>query len=638
MEFIHLHTHTKASPGHGALTPADLCVMAAEAGSAAVAITDHGNLFAVPEFCRKAEEYGIKPIVGCEFLLHHRVIGGGEEWQRLILLAASRRGYGNLVALVTAANAVSFQEMPAVSMPLLFDHHEGLIVLFGCRHGQFHALLSDAQFDHTLQRLREFSAVFGPNRFYLELQANGPPELFQANARLLELAEAVGAPVVATANVEDEDRYPEPGLESLFAPDSPAVVNTLRIADMCNRAPLAGARKRLRSVPSQRAMKELLAARRMVGEGLKKRLDSPPKPSLVASPMTPPTAGDYQDRLERELETYASLDLGHYLVNTAATVEWARSQGALFAPASGIRAGSLVHYALGVSSLDPLLWELPDAATCPNHREAALETVLFSSAVDVCAMRRFCATLPGFQEAFVARLRDAGFGQATLSQVRKVVPAGGHSRRDVAAMIRFVRESEHTEEMRHLYRTYRDLVEEWDGMAKGFTDQSLSLAYLSGPATKAIPTCKDAHSNTLAQYPLDELVRLGNPCIRWRRLEVLDSIRRVAQNLEGDGAGNIEDLPLDDPAVFRQFVEGDLSAFYRFGFESTRRQIKLLAPTTIEELAMLLALDELKTYGTGGPLEPWGSLTDTSQSNCPTLLRPLLEKTGGRLIYRSQLA
>ncbi len=273
-EFVHLHLHTEYSLLDGACRLDRLIDRAHELKFPALAITDHGVLYGAIDFYQAARAKGIKPIIGCEVyvapgsrLEKKAGSGGRDAYHHLLLLAADERGYGNLVRLATAAHLEGYYYKPRIDKELLAAHHDGLIALSGCLASEIPELILREQPDRARAAIDWFKQVFGPDRFYLELQNHQLPEQAKVNAQLLPWAREFGLRLVATNDVhyvkrehshahdclicigtqsqladEKRMRYAREQfylrsaeeMQALFREVPEAVRNTLEVAEQCN--------------------------------------------------------------------------------------------------------------------------------------------------------------------------------------------------------------------------------------------------------------------------------------------------------------------------------------------------------------------------------------------------------------------
>ena len=194
MGFVHLHVHTEYSLLDGACRIRDIMARVKEVGQEAVAITDHGNMYGVIDFYRAAKAAGVKPIIGCEVYVAPRTRFDKEhafdrEAYLLVLLCENETGYRNLSYMVSRGYLDGFYNRPRVDMELLREHHEGLIALSACLAGRIPQSIMQDDLQAAEQAAREYTEIFGPEHFYLELQDHGIPEQRTVNAQIRKLAE-----------------------------------------------------------------------------------------------------------------------------------------------------------------------------------------------------------------------------------------------------------------------------------------------------------------------------------------------------------------------------------------------------------------------------------------------------------------
>jgi DNA polymerase-3 subunit alpha len=203
-EFVHLHVHSEYSLLDGAIRIKDMLQAASDFGMPAVAMTDHGNMHGALEFYEKAKEAGIKPIIGCEVYVAPKSrkdrgdSNTGARNHHIVLLAENNTGYRNLLKLITIANFEGFYYRPRVDKELLSTHHEGLIALSSCLHGEIASHLLAASYTRAERAALEYLDIFGKDNFYLEMQANGMAEQEIVNRDLAHISEKTGIPLVAT--------------------------------------------------------------------------------------------------------------------------------------------------------------------------------------------------------------------------------------------------------------------------------------------------------------------------------------------------------------------------------------------------------------------------------------------------------
>ena len=271
VDFVHLHVHSEYSLLDGAGRIGDLVRRAQEAGMPAVALTDHGNMYGAVEFYKQAKKCGIKPVIGCEVYIAPRsrfdkAAVEGESYYHLVLLAETQAGYCQLVELVSRAYTEGFYYKPRIDKELLLAHHEGLIGLSACIAGEVPSLILKGDMAGAEAVAREYSEIFGPDNFFIEIQDHGIPEQQESNPKLIELARKLGIGLVATNDIHYIDRadadahdvllciqtgkcvedvgrmkFPSPEfylktgdeMSELFSAYPDALANTCRIAERC---------------------------------------------------------------------------------------------------------------------------------------------------------------------------------------------------------------------------------------------------------------------------------------------------------------------------------------------------------------------------------------------------------------------
>lgn len=382
MSFVHLHCHSEFSLLDGANRVDDLIARALELEQPALALTDHGNLHAAWEFQEKARKAGLRPIIGMEAYVapgdrrqKARPALGAKPYFHLVVLAADATGYRNLVKLTSLGYTEGFYSRPRIDRELLERYREGLIVSSACMAGEVASHLMADRFDQA-REVAEWYADRFPDRYYLEVQAHESEGQARLNERVFALAEATGLPVIATNDShflraedhdahdvllciglgkdrEDRDRmrydrglYFKSHLEVAEAfPGHPEVLaNTLRIADACD----VSLSKRV-SVPSfplpegTASENDLLV--RLATQGARSRYGE-------ALP------DGVRDRLDYELDVVTRTGYAGYFLIVADFIRAARERGIPVGPGRGSAAGSLVAYALGITDVDPLAYDL----------------------------------------------------------------------------------------------------------------------------------------------------------------------------------------------------------------------------------------------------------------------------------------
>ncbi|MBK7859491.1 MAG: DNA polymerase III subunit alpha [Archangiaceae bacterium] len=384
MSFTHLHLHTLYSLLDGAIRMKDLMKTVKEKGMSSVAVTDHGNMFGTIDFYKKAKEAGIKPIIGLEAYVAGPK-GRGDRTEKianhLILLAKNEEGYGNLRYLASTGYMDGFYYHPRIDKEVLKDHSKGLVGLTACLGGEVTSACFRGDMDHAKRAALEYNGIFEPGSFFLEIQSNGMPEQEKANDNLKQLSRDTGVPLVATADahyIKQEDarahellmciasgktladnkrmRHSTDKLyvtspqemQSYFSDVPEAVANTMRISEMCNvELKLGKSMLPTFKVPDGYSADTYLAEQATLG--LQKRFEE----------LSYPVDRDqYLQRLAMEIAVITKMGFPGYFLIVADFINWAKQHGIPVGPGRGSGAGSIVAYALRITDLDPIPYNL----------------------------------------------------------------------------------------------------------------------------------------------------------------------------------------------------------------------------------------------------------------------------------------
>jgi DNA polymerase-3 subunit alpha len=384
MSFTHLHLHTLYSLLDGAIRMKDLMKTVKEKGMSSVAVTDHGNMFGTIDFYKKAKEAGIKPIIGLEAYVAGSK-GRGDRTEKianhLILLAKNEEGYGNLRYLASTGYMDGFYYHPRIDKEVLKEHSKGLIGLTACLGGEVTSACFRGDMDHAKRAALEYNGIFEPGAFFLEIQSNGMPEQEKANANLKQLSRDTSIPLVATADAHyikrDDARAHEllmciasgktladnkrmrhstdklyvtspQEMRDYFKDVPEAVDNTMRISDLCNvELKLGKAMLPTFKVPEGHTPDSFLAE--YASQGLNRRFEE------LSYPID---RDQYLQRLGMEIAVIQKMGFAGYFLIVADFINWAKEHGIPVGPGRGSGAGSIVAYALRITDLDPIPYNL----------------------------------------------------------------------------------------------------------------------------------------------------------------------------------------------------------------------------------------------------------------------------------------
>ena len=391
--FVHLHLHTDYSLLDGACEIGELTAEAARRGMPAVAVTDHGNLFAAANFYHQATTHGVKPIIGCEMYVapdNHKNRGtDAERSNHLVLLCENEEGYRNLIKLVSTGYLDGFYYKPRVDHELLAKHSKGLIALSACLRGEVADALLSEKYDQARTNAYRLRDIFGKGNFFLEVQDQGLEMDTRVNRDLVRLSKETGIPLVATNDchyLTQADSHAQEVLMCIqtgktmsdaqrmkFATDQfyfktaeemaqvfrelpDAVTRTVAIAERCN-------------VKIQRVSNPFPEFKVPEGHTTDSYFEKVVREGFAVARAAARTAGerkrslrhplaDYESRLTAEIEMIKKMRFAGYFLIVWDFIHYARAQGVPVGPGRGSAAGSLVSYALRITDVDPLQYDL----------------------------------------------------------------------------------------------------------------------------------------------------------------------------------------------------------------------------------------------------------------------------------------
>ncbi len=380
-DFVHLHIHSEFSLLDGANRIKDLPVRAKELGMKAMAITDHGVMYGVIDFYKACKKEGIKPIIGCEVYVASRTRFDKEpqdkKYYHLILLAKNNKGYQNLSKLVSLGFTEGYYYKPRIDLEILEKYHEGIICLSGCLAGSVSQAILNGNIEEAENVAKWHKNVFGED-YYLEIQNNGVKEQVMVNQKIIQIARRLDIPIVATNDahylkredaynhevllciqtgkrITDEDRMrfetdelyvksPEE-MSEYFKNFPDAIENTVKIAEKCNVEFEFGHT----ILPNYDVPEEYATHydyfKKLCDDGIRKRYGENPSQEIL-------------DRAEYELKIISQMGYVDYYLIVWDYIDYAKSIGIPVGPGRGSGAGSILAYAIGITDIDPMKYNL----------------------------------------------------------------------------------------------------------------------------------------------------------------------------------------------------------------------------------------------------------------------------------------
>ena len=705
MSFVHLRTHTEYSVVDGTLRIDDAAAAARADGQPALAITDLANLFGAIKFYKACRGKGIKPIIGADIYLEPdpEISGSDKQASRLLLLVQNRQGYLNLCELLARGWVKNVQKAQAwIKWDWLHELGDGLIALSGADFGAVGlALLAGDAPRARLAALR-LSGLF-PGRYYLELQRAGLPT-HEAHVRAaVPLAAELGLPVVATHPIEfavpdDFDAHEarvcvaegealsnpkrikrfsreqyfktQAQMAELFVDLPSALTNSVQIAQRCNLT-LAMGKNYLPDFPTPLLTDGPDAGkptpmgdyfRQVSHEGLEDRLRMLfPDPAKREA-----QRARYVDRLDFEITTILKMGFPGYFLIVADFIIWAKTHGCPVGPGRGSGAGSLVAYAMKITDLDPLQYNLlferflnPERVSmpdfdidfCQGNRDRVIDYVKDKYGREAVSQIATFGTM-----AAKAALRDVGrvlgMGYGHVDSIAKLIPAPPGKTVTLALVpekpdpaIIYARmeapELEQREAAEEEVAELLSLAMRVEGIVRNIGTHAGGVLIAPGKITDFCPLYQQPGSDSaVSQYDKDDVEAIGLVKFDFLGLATLTILELAKDFIVARHPGrerfSFETIPLDDPKVYKLFSDGLTESVFQFESRGMQAMLKEARPSRLEDLIALNAMFR------PGPMENIPSFCarkngkETIEYPHP-LLAPVLSETYGIMVYQEQV-
>ncbi len=679
--FIHLHVHSEFSLVDGLVRLPGLVERSAALNMPAVGVTDQSNFFSVVKFYQAARSAGIKPIIGAELW-----IAAEEESEvrdRVLFLCRNQAGYRQLSALITR----SYLEGQSRGVPtvrydwLLPAFAGGLVVLSGGISGDVGSALIDGNLDRAKNLVRYWKGLFG-DAFYIELTRTGREAENRYNDEALALAEAHGVPVVATNDVRflyreefeahearvcihrgrslsdprrqrdyTDQQYLRSSdeMKELFADVPQAIENSFSIAQRCNLSIEIGAYHLPKfPVPTGKTVDDVLRDRTRAGLHERRR-------ELRAK-------GDefhlaYERRLEDELKVIIEMGFSGYFLIVGDFIRWAKDHRIPVGPGRGSGAGSLAAYALGITELDPIEYDLLferflnpervsmpdfDVDFCMDRRDEVIDYVAERYGRDKVAQIITYGTM-----AAKAVVRDVGrvlsFPYGFVDQLAKLIPFDPNMTLSRALEEEPMLKQRYDDE--DDVRAIIDLARMLEGLARNAGKHAGGVVIAPSALTDFMPLyCEQGGQTTVTQFDMGDVETVGLVKFDFLGLRTLTIIDWTIGNInskrvrEGEAPLEIESIPLDDAPTFNLIQDAKTTAVFQLESRGMKELIKRLQPDRFEDLIALVALFR------PGPLQS-GMVDDyvdrkhgrAAVKYLDPKLEPILRPTYGVILYQEQV-
>lgn len=684
-DFVHLHNHSHYSLQDAACTIDSLVNAAKQNDMNALALTDHGVMFGISEFYKKAKKASIKPIIGCEAYINFngsRFERGeknsgrrkSKHYNHLLLLAKNDTGYKNLMKLTTQGFTEGFYYKPRIDLELLKEKSEGLICTSACLAGPVASHLLNGDYGKAKENSILLYEIFGDD-FYLELQDHGQEEDKAVLEGVPKLSKELGIPMVCTNDIHyiEQDhaiahnillllsdktgnkdyrelRYStdqiyfktSEQMKDLFKDYKGAIENTLAIEEKIDvNLDFEKFHYPIFPIPKDSKAKDLDEYFEILAkEGLEKRFNKLNR--------------NIEDRFEYEIGIIKSMGYSGYFLITQDFINAAKSQGIPVGPGRGSAAGSLVAYALGITNVNPLEYDLlferflnPSRKSMPDididfaddQRGEVIDYVK-----DKYGEKSVCQIVTFNRLSSKAVLRDVArvlnIPIPTVNNITKWIPSkfGRVFSIDQALEevpeLKWVKDSKDPEI--HELLKYARILE---GMNRNISKHAAGVVITPGEVSDLVPMASaGANGDLVTQYNMKELDSAGILKMDFLGLRTLTIIRDAIDLVEKTRGIkiDIDKIPIDDPATYKLFSKGQTTGVFQFESAPMKEHLKNLKPTSIKDLSAMNALYR------PGPMEFIADFIDRKHGRKPIeylspLLEEILSETYGIIVYQEQV-
>jgi DNA polymerase-3 subunit alpha len=635
MTFAHLHVHTDYSLLDGFSNIKKLTQRVREMDMPAVAITDHGTMFGVIEFFKAAKENGVKPIIGLEAYMAARTMQDRDSKldrtsSHLLLLAENETGYRNLLKIASAAQLEGMYYYPRIDHNFLAAHSDGLIATSGCMAAEIPRAILDEKPEEAVRRINWYYDVFGPDRFFLELQQHDIPEILELNRRLVEMGARYSAKYIATndvhyiepgdfkyqdimlaiqtgAHLSDKDRMkmtdssyylrsPQE-MSRIFAEVPESLSNTLLIAERCN-VDLGFKGYHLPEFPVPEGYTVETYLRSLCDEGLGRRYGGRADSSEV------------RGRLDYELSIIQKMGFDAYFLIVWDLCRHARETG-IWYNARGSAAGSIVAYALDITLVDPLAHDLLFERFLNPGRNEMPDIDLDFRDDRRAEMLGYCAHQYGDDK--VAQIITFGTmgAKAALRDVARVMEIPLPEVDRVAKLVPFVSGRNTTmadalaiPDFKKIYDTEPhlheliDIAAKMEGTVRNAGTHAAGVVISDKPLTEYLPLHRPTSNSeetpikTVTQFEMGILSSLGMLKVDFLGLITLTVMAKACDLIEKRHGikFDLNNIPLDDPKAFALLGAGNTAGLFQVEGGGMTRYIVQMKPETVEHVIAMVAL------------------------------------------------
>ena len=675
MAFTHLHVHTEYSLLDGSSKISELLPRAKELGMDSLAITDHGVMYGVIDFYKKAKEVGVKPILGCEIYVapgsrfDREQSRGDDRYYHLVLLAENNQGYKNLMKIVTRGFTEGYYYKPRVDYEILERYHEGIIALSACLAGEIPNKILKEDYEGARAAARRMNELFGQGNFFLELQDHGLRQQTQVNSVIMRMSKELDIPLVVTNDVhyiKEEDAVPhdillciqtgklvtdqdrmryeggqfflksEEEMQKVFPYAKEALENTHKIAERCNVEIVFGEQKVPKfDVPEGYDAFSYL--KELCEKGLVKRYGDPPPEDL-------------KERLAYELDTIKNMGYVDYFLIVWDFIRFAKSQDIAVGPGRGSAAGSIVAYCLEITNIDPIRYQLiferflnPERVSMPDididfcyeRRQEVIDYVYEKYGKDkVVQIITFGTMAARMAVRDVGRVMNIPYAQ--VDKVAKMIP--------MELGITIEKALKHNPELRQAYeadevtKNLIDMSMRLEGLPRHTSIHAAGVVIGSEPLDEFVPLSRGADNVITTQFTMTTIEELGllkMDFLGLRTLTVIQDAVRMVEKKTGQPL-DINAIDYDDPEVYEMIGQAKTDGVFQLESAGMKSFMRELKPGNLEDIIAGISLyrpgpmDFIPKYIKGK------NNKDSIRYSCPEL-EEILEPTYGCIVYQEQV-
>ena len=698
-DYVHLHNHTQYSLLDGLTKVPELITHVKDSGMSAVAMTDHGTLSGAIEFYKAAKAEDIKPIIGMEAYvaargLYDKEPGKDKQYYHLILLAMNHEGYQNLMALSTIANLEGFYYKPRIDRSLLEKHNKGLICLSACASGEVGDALRQGQYEQAKQTAEWYKRAFG-DRYYLEVQDHGHPDhpghwtiQKDINDQLIRLGQELDIPCVVTCDahylkhsdkeaheillcvqtgsfLSDEKRMslaefdlhvnkPEEVIGRWGTDHPDFITNSRAIADRCDLSIELG-KILIPKFPVPKGETERSYLEKLLYRGLAWRYSRIPEAEtqkLSIADAKKKLSKAVLERADYELGVIEKMGFNGYFLIIADFINWGKNQGIVFGPGRGSAASSIIAYALKITEIDPMLYDLlferflnPDRISMPDVdidiQDSRREEVI-QYCVNKYGKERVANIVTFGRMAARNAVRDVSrvlqIPYAEADRWAKMIPPPVQGRHiPLKTSLRDDRDLKQEYETNETAKKVFDLAVQLEGTIRSHGVHAAGVVIAPEDIVYYTPLEMAQKGVIATQYsmgPIEELGLLKMDFLGLSNLTTINNALRIIKRVY-DKTIDINNIPLDDIPTYELFQRADTTGVFQFESAGMKRYLKELKPTVFDDLIAMNALYR------PGPMQFIEDFIDRKHGRKKTVyehpgLQAALQSTYGVLVYQEQ--